>query len=200
MSDCVPALFRNMSTCRGYSPPPHTLDHRVHTCVLQVVSYAAGLANYFGTRYDAGKALSLPLAPAATFGGCVPSYVGVLVLSGVVERAKQQGVLLHPLYDRGLFSEETVDRVIASVLLALPAVAGAVAARQVCTMGDMAIVAGKISRFVFPPVGPFDGSEYFSFIHEKAGVKEFTVRTSSRNTRQGKVMMGTRRHTWISRD
>ncbi|CAM9170901.1 unnamed protein product, partial [Sphacelaria rigidula] len=59
----------------------------------KVVSYAAGLANHFGIRYDAGKALSLPLAPAATFGGCVPSYVGVLVLSGVVERAKQQGVL-----------------------------------------------------------------------------------------------------------
>lgn len=112
------------------------------------MSYAAGLANHFGIRYDAGKALSLPLAPAATFGGCVPSYVGVLVLSGVVERAKQQGVLLRPPHDEGFFSEEDVDHVIASVLLALPAVAGAVAARQVCTMGDMAMVAGEVLCFV----------------------------------------------------
>lgn len=42
----------------------------------KVVSYAAGLAGHWRLPYDSAKELMQPLAPAATFAGCLPAQVG----------------------------------------------------------------------------------------------------------------------------
>lgn len=42
----------------------------------KVVSYVAGLAGHWRLRYDSAKELMQPLAPAATFAGCLPVQVG----------------------------------------------------------------------------------------------------------------------------
>lgn len=40
------------------------------------VSYAAGLAGHWRLGYDSAKELMQPLAPAATFAGCLPVQIG----------------------------------------------------------------------------------------------------------------------------
>lgn len=97
----------------------------------KVTSYAAGLAYHWGLMYKAGAALSLPLSPASIFGGCLPSFLGVLV-------ARELFVAL----PRALGDD--VTNWTGLTWNSLPIIAAAVAARQVSAMSDLATAAGEL--------------------------------------------------------
>lgn len=97
----------------------------------KAVSYAAGLAGHWGLRYDAAAQLTQPLAPAATFGGCLTAHVGVMVAVALGEGVSAG--------DDGSTPAQWVVRLWG----ALPVVAAAVAARQVSGLGDAATAAGE---------------------------------------------------------
>lgn len=104
----------------------------------KVVSYTAGLAGHWGLEYDAAVELTQTLASAATFGGCLPAYVGVMV---AVSIGAGPGVGAD-----GAVAPEWVVR----LWRALPVVAAAVTARQVSSLGDMATAAGEEPCFSSP--------------------------------------------------
>lgn len=99
----------------------------------KVVSYAAGLAGHWRLKYDSAKQLTQPFSPAATFGGCLSPCVGAMVVMVLARKTE---------------SSEYVSYMPPWVLTlsgALPVAAAAVAARQVCSLGDMATTAGELS-------------------------------------------------------
>ncbi|CAN0119952.1 unnamed protein product, partial [Scytosiphon promiscuus] len=81
----------------------------------KVVSYVAGLAGHWRLGYDSAKALMQPLAPAATFAGCLPVQIGVMVAVALGSRSTASS---------------------SSSLVEAP---------QVSTLGDMATAAGIIA-------------------------------------------------------
>ncbi|CAM9173990.1 unnamed protein product, partial [Ectocarpus fasciculatus] len=101
----------------------------------KVVSYAAGLAGHWRLRYDSAKELMQPLAPAATFAGCLPVQVGVTV-AVALGSVPTTGDLL----DGAVLAAPWMIRLQG----AIPVVAAAVAARQVSTLGDMATAAAGV--------------------------------------------------------
>ncbi|CAB1116454.1 unnamed protein product [Ectocarpus sp. CCAP 1310/34] len=102
----------------------------------KVVSYAAGLAGHWRLRYDSAKELMQPLAPAATFAGCLPVQIGVTV-AVALGSVPTTGDLL----DGAVLAAPWMIRLEG----AIPVVAAAVAARQASTLGDMATAAGVIA-------------------------------------------------------
>lgn len=99
----------------------------------KVVSYAAGLAGHWRLKYDAAKELTYPFAPAATFGGCLPAYVGAIVVITLADK-----------YGGSDPDGSGLVQWVTRLSGALPVVAGAVAARQVSSLGDIATAAGEI--------------------------------------------------------
>lgn len=97
----------------------------------KAVSYAAGLVGHWRLGYDSARGLTRPLAPAATVGGCLPSYVGVSVAVALCG-GSGTGVA-------GFAEAWWAVRLRG----ALPVVAAAVAARQVSSLADMATAAGE---------------------------------------------------------
>eukprot|EP00903_Cladosiphon_okamuranus_P011494 g10826.t1 len=97
----------------------------------KVVSYAAGLAGHWRLPYDSAKELMQPLGPAATFAGCLPAQIGVMV--AVALGAGQAAILRRlPAWALRLLGSTRV-------------VGAAVAARQVSALGDMATAAGILA-------------------------------------------------------
>lgn len=107
----------------------------------KAVSYAAGLAGHWGLQYDAARQLTQPLAPAASFGGCLSAHVGVMVAValGAGPTAGDDG--------------STPAQWVVRLWGALPVVAAAVAARQVSSLGDAATAAGESGFFLVLMLG-----------------------------------------------
>lgn len=97
---------------------------------IKAVSYAAGLASHWGLKYSATKALTVPLVPSAMFGGCLPSFLGIMLIGELILLPEK--FLGHPMWEWIVF-----------IRASLPVVAGAMAARQASTMTDIATAAGE---------------------------------------------------------
>ncbi|CAM9863098.1 unnamed protein product [Ectocarpus sp. 13 AM-2016] len=125
----------------------------------KAVSYVAGLAGHWRLRYNSAKELMQPLAPAATFAGCLPVQIGVTV-AVALGSVSTTGDLL----DGSVLATPWMIRLQG----AIPVVAAAVAARQASTLGDMATAAGaqnKTSVLVILSRSTAPDEQHFKSLH-----------------------------------
>ncbi|CAM9702862.1 unnamed protein product [Choristocarpus tenellus] len=104
----------------------------------KAVSYATGLCGYWGLAYCPGTALTgVLLAPTSFFGACLPAFLTVMVTTRVAALLSSLAIAASTAL------QEWWGKRLTEVM---PVVMGAVSARQMSALGDMAAVAGELSR------------------------------------------------------